>query len=93
MTAGLSGLPKPPYPGGMGSEGRRTVRSPQTERVCPACGQPVGTVVKRRKTLGAYVPSWGPGPCHNPKCAQCAEHPDEKSPENTEVPPEVASGT
>ncbi|WP_405998575.1 hypothetical protein [Streptomyces sp. NBC_00829] len=57
----------------MGSEGRETVRSPQAEHHCPACGQPVGTVVKRRKTLGAFVPTWGPGPCHNPSCPECAE--------------------
>ncbi|MBL1085439.1 hypothetical protein JK359_26320 [Streptomyces actinomycinicus] len=37
-------------------------------RVCPDCGQPVDTVVKRHKTLGAWVPVWGPGPCHNPDC-------------------------
>ncbi|WP_367320881.1 hypothetical protein [Streptomyces sp. HUAS ZL42] len=36
--------------------------------VCPACGQPVETVVKRHKTLGAWVPKWVAGPCRNPKC-------------------------
>lgn len=56
----------------MGSEGRRTVRSPQGEYVCPTCGQPVGTAIKRRKTLGAFVPTWGPGPCRNPACAEAA---------------------
>ncbi|GAA3976696.1 hypothetical protein OG252_18310 [Streptomyces sp. NBC_01352] len=35
---------------------------------CPACGQPVDTVVRRHKTLGAWVPVWVPGPCRNPKC-------------------------
>ncbi|WSB00382.1 hypothetical protein OIE54_14375 [Streptomyces sp. NBC_01794] len=55
----------------MGSEGRRTVRRPQADgHVCPACGQPVGSVIRRRKTLGAFVPSWGPGPCHNPQCPE-----------------------
>lgn len=44
------------------------------EHVCPACGQPVETVVKRHKTLGAWVPVWGPGPCHNPECETSAEH-------------------
>lgn len=39
------------------------------EHVCPVCGQPVDTVVRRHKTLGIWVPLWGPGPCHNPKCA------------------------
>ncbi|UUU24859.1 hypothetical protein [Streptomyces sp. DSM 40750] len=38
------------------------------EHVCPVCGQPVATVVRRHKTLGAWVPVWGPGPCRNPKC-------------------------
>ncbi|QYX83526.1 hypothetical protein [Streptomyces akebiae] len=39
------------------------------ERVCPVCGQPVATVVRRHKTLGAWVPVWGPGPCRNHECA------------------------
>lgn len=26
------------------------------------------TVVKRHKTLGAWVPTWVAGPCHNLKC-------------------------
>ncbi|MER5533842.1 hypothetical protein [Streptomyces mirabilis] len=38
------------------------------EHVCPACRQPVTTVVRRHKTLGVFVPVWGPGPCHNPEC-------------------------
>jgi hypothetical protein len=28
----------------------------------------VETVVKRHKTLGAWVPVWVPGPCHNAEC-------------------------
>ncbi|MYX98622.1 hypothetical protein GT045_28430 [Streptomyces sp. SID486] len=43
------------------------------EPVCPVCGQPVETVVKRHKTLGAWVPVWGPAPCGNPDCAAGAE--------------------
>ncbi|MER6069901.1 hypothetical protein ABT187_13830 [Streptomyces sp. NPDC001817] len=43
------------------------------DHVCPVCGQPVGKVVGRRKTLGAWVPVWGPGPCRNPGCAACRE--------------------
>ncbi|GGW87565.1 hypothetical protein GCM10010383_15170 [Streptomyces lomondensis] len=27
------------------------------------------TVVRRHKTLGAWVPRWVAGPCHNPACA------------------------
>ncbi|CAL9531223.1 hypothetical protein [Streptomyces sp. enrichment culture] len=56
----------------MASEGRRTVRRPQEatadEPVCPACGQPVGKAIHRRKVLGAWVPTWEPRPCHNPGC-------------------------
>nr|WP_145867303.1 hypothetical protein [Streptomyces capillispiralis] len=36
--------------------------------VCPACGQPVEMVIRRHKTLGAWVPVWVHGPCHNPTC-------------------------
>ncbi|MFE9093743.1 hypothetical protein [Streptomyces sp. NPDC007264] len=43
------------------------------ERVCPSCGQPVGTVVRRHKTLGAFVPVWRPGPCRNPLCPRHRE--------------------
>jgi hypothetical protein len=39
------------------------------EYVCPVCKQPVETVVRRHKTLGIFVPVWGPGPCQNPKCS------------------------
>ncbi|MER8008830.1 MULTISPECIES: hypothetical protein [unclassified Streptomyces] len=39
-----------------------------SDQVCPVCGQPVETVVKRHKTLGAWVPVWAPGPCRNPEC-------------------------
>ncbi|MGW0872370.1 hypothetical protein ACWD3Z_17995 [Streptomyces sp. NPDC002740] len=43
------------------------------QRVCPACGQPVQSVVRRHKTLGAWVPRWVPGPCHNPRCEAYVE--------------------
>lgn len=36
--------------------------------VCPVCGQAVEQVVRRHKTLGAWVPVWVPGPCRNPEC-------------------------
>ncbi|MET8446671.1 hypothetical protein [Streptomyces sp. NPDC005209] len=39
------------------------------EHVCPVCGQPVHSAVRRHKTLGIWVPEWVPGPCHNPDCA------------------------
>ncbi|POX55590.1 hypothetical protein C3489_09765 [Streptomyces sp. Ru71] len=47
------------------------------EPVCPVCGQPVERVVRRHKTLGAWVPVWGPGPCRNPECpaARAEEEP------------------
>ncbi|CAL9453926.1 hypothetical protein SUDANB105_02489 [Streptomyces sp. enrichment culture] len=47
------------------------------KRVCPACGQPVETFVRRHKTLGAWVPTWVAGPCRNPRCqAYAAEGSD-----------------
>ncbi|MBA4865491.1 hypothetical protein H1V43_29965 [Streptomyces sp. PSKA54] len=58
----------------MGIEGRRSGRRPRSEEyVCPVCGQPVGTVIHRRKILGAFVPVWGPGPCRNPDCSAYEE--------------------
>ncbi|MDQ0686197.1 MULTISPECIES: hypothetical protein [Streptomyces] len=51
------------------------------QRVCPACGQPVQSVVRRHKTLGAWVPRWTAGPCHNQECeayADAAAEPDQK---------------
>ncbi|MDQ0583390.1 hypothetical protein [Streptomyces rishiriensis] len=43
------------------------------QRACPACGQPVQSVVRRHKTLGAWVPRWVAGPCHNPRCEAYVE--------------------
>ncbi|MDL5203754.1 hypothetical protein [Streptomyces sp. ALI-76-A] len=40
---------------------------------CPVCGQPVDTVIRRHKTLGAWVPAWVAGPCRNPDCGANAE--------------------
>ncbi|MFC5244862.1 hypothetical protein [Streptomyces atrovirens] len=42
--------------------------------VCPVCGQPVETVVRRHKTLGAWVPVWTHGPCRNPRCRESRSH-------------------
>ncbi|MFG2980648.1 hypothetical protein ACGFYQ_05235 [Streptomyces sp. NPDC048258] len=42
------------------------------QRMCPACGSPVDTVVRRRKSLGIFVPEWVPGPCRNPDCPRYA---------------------
>ncbi|KUO11639.1 hypothetical protein [Streptomyces sp. DSM 15324] len=43
------------------------------QRVCPLCGQPVQSVVRRHKTLGTWVPRWVPGPCHNTGCEAYVE--------------------
>ncbi|WP_329220947.1 hypothetical protein OG352_28980 [Streptomyces sp. NBC_01485] len=61
------------------------------QRVCPDCGQPVQSVIRRHKTLGAWVPRWVPGPCHNPECEAYVEpgaQPDVPEPEvsRPEVP-------
>ncbi|MFD3379260.1 MULTISPECIES: hypothetical protein [unclassified Streptomyces] len=40
------------------------------EYVCPVCKQAVDTVVRRRKTLGVFVPLWSAGPCRNSTCAE-----------------------
>ncbi|SES37058.1 hypothetical protein SAMN04487983_104633 [Streptomyces sp. yr375] len=62
------------------------------QRVCPDCGQPVQSVVRRHKTLGAWVPRWVPGPCHNPECTAYVEpgpRPDAPEPDGPE-PADVA---
>ncbi|MEU9447948.1 hypothetical protein [Streptomyces sp. NPDC048277] len=57
----------------------------QGDRACPVCGQPVESVVVRRyKTLGAWVPVWGPGPCRNPDCAEYGGR--SRAPERQSVP-------
>ncbi|MGI5480748.1 hypothetical protein [Streptomyces lavendofoliae] len=57
----------------MAGEEGRTVRGPQAgQRVCPACGRPVGTAVKRRKILGVWAPVWEAGPCRHPGCVRYA---------------------
>ena len=46
-------------------------------------------MVKRHKTLGAWVPRWVPAPCRNPRCeayapegAEPHEEPGEKAAKN-----------
>ncbi|MFG2636998.1 hypothetical protein ACGFX8_24575 [Streptomyces sp. NPDC048362] len=56
------------------------------ESVCPGCGQPVETVVRRHKTLGAWVPVWGPGPCGNPACATRADRKAPAAPVHADAP-------
>lgn len=47
---------------------------PQGTLVCPVCKRPLQMIVKRRhKTLGVFVPVWGPGPCRNPDCPEYLE--------------------
>ncbi|MEV8016347.1 hypothetical protein AB0O76_08390 [Streptomyces sp. NPDC086554] len=68
----------------MGKDGSRSRARRQDEPVCPSCGRPVDTVIKRRKVLGAFVPVWGPGPCHNPQCEACV---DEVAQQQEQQPP------
>jgi hypothetical protein len=50
---------------------------PQGTVVCPACTRPLRMTVKRRhKTLGVFVPVWGPGPCHTPDCPEYLKEPE-----------------
>ncbi|MFI5683983.1 hypothetical protein [Streptomyces sp. NPDC051636] len=58
------------------------------EHACPVCGQPVETVVRRHKTLGAWVPVWGPGPCRNPDCPASAEPGGPEERPHPPAPPE-----
>lgn len=46
--------------------------------VCPACKQSVPAAVHRHKTLGVFVPVWGPGACQNRDCADFRLDPREK---------------
>ncbi|GHI74274.1 hypothetical protein Snoj_81920 [Streptomyces nojiriensis] len=47
------------------------------QQTCPACGRRVDTVVRRRKSLGIFIPVWGRGPCRNPDCPDYAD-PEER---------------
>jgi hypothetical protein len=63
------------------------------EHVCPVCGQPVATVVRRHKTLGAWVPVWSPGPCRNHECAAYVDEAVEAEEAAAEKPRAVARRT
>lgn len=63
------------------------------KNACPVCGQPVATVVRRHKTLGAWVPVWGPGPCRNHKCAAYVDVAVEAAESAAEKPRAVARRT
>lgn len=55
---------------------------PQGTLVCPVCKRPLEMTIKgRHKTLGIFVPVWGPGPCRNPDCPEYLE-PPEHSPQD-----------
>ncbi|MGM1076317.1 hypothetical protein ACS0VI_08740 [Streptomyces sp. H28] len=64
------------------------------EHACPSCGQPVELVVRRRKTLGAWVPSWVKGPCQNPRCADYVppDHPGPTGPADPQADPSPTDG-
>ncbi|MFJ5280982.1 hypothetical protein [Streptomyces parvulus] len=47
----------------------------QREDICPTCGHTVPAEITRHKTLGIYVPVWGPGTCRNPDCGRSAPDP------------------
>ncbi|MYX46260.1 hypothetical protein GTW59_35255 [Streptomyces sp. SID89] len=51
----------------------------EDRHVCPVCGQTLGTVVRRHKTLGVWVPVRRPGPCRNPDCGSPAQPPPTRS--------------
>lgn len=38
------------------------------QQMCPACGSPVETLIRRRKSLGIFIPEWVAGSCRNPDC-------------------------
>ncbi|GHH42876.1 hypothetical protein HNQ79_002359 [Streptomyces candidus] len=42
-------------------------REPE-EYSCPTCKGSVPVVAHRHKTLGVFVPVWGPGPCPHREC-------------------------
>ncbi|MGW4027986.1 hypothetical protein ACWEFL_01500 [Streptomyces sp. NPDC004838] len=49
--------------------------------------------MKRRKTLGAFVPCWGPGPCRNTACAECSEYTAARPGQQDEEPPAATADT
>ncbi|MFF8608515.1 hypothetical protein ACF06X_21535 [Streptomyces sp. NPDC015346] len=69
----------------MGSQGLHTGHDPQAEPVCPACGRPVGTAIRRHKVMGAWVPYWEARPCSNPRCALFGRKADGSIPTGAEV--------
>jgi tellurite resistance protein TerC len=46
--------------------------------VCPTCKKSVPAAVHRRKSLGVFVPVWGPGACQNRECPDYRLDPNRK---------------
>lgn len=46
--------------------------------VCPQCKKSVPAAVHRHKTLGVFVPVWGPGACQNRECPDYRLDPNRK---------------
>ncbi|EPJ34882.1 putative membrane protein [Streptomyces afghaniensis 772] len=46
--------------------------------VCPTCKKSVPAAVHRHKTLGVFVPMWGPGACQNRDCPDYRLNPHHK---------------
>jgi tellurite resistance protein TerC len=46
--------------------------------VCPTCKKSVPTAVHRHKSLGVFVPVWGPGQCQNRECPDYRLDPNRK---------------
>ncbi len=44
------------------------LRRKPTTYTCPTCKTSLPPAVHRHKTLGVFVPEWGPGPCQNRDC-------------------------
>lgn len=67
----------------MDDKGRESTDTTQAGLLCPVCGHPVGTTVRRYKTLGTFVPRWTPAPCANPDCATRQGTAEEPGPQAT----------
>ena len=65
----------------MDAKGRETTSRAQAVPVCPVCGHPVGTTIRRYKTLGTFVPRWTRAPCGNPDCGSQQTATDEPAPQ------------
>lgn len=73
-----SGLPDPPV-GAYRKEMVKT-KSAVDAYTCPTCKQSVPSAVHRHKSLGVFVPEWGPGPCQNRACDSYRLEPARKPP-------------